>query len=485
MAAPPTHITSLIEQAAIEQAARANENRENLEVGADESNTNLRFDPKFLAGIHYAVPKAKALELGLELNESNKSADARYMVDTIPIYGNLHDFTSPARIPSRYKAEDNTLAFVDGLETTFSLMPGGFKGIARSLATNKALHSDEIVGPLADVIDAKFEDDAFLLALQVEDVPEAEKDEAKDALKFRATIKAILEFCNAGGDNADISWMGMPLHEYQFIRIIQHKVSEVSDFPLPKPTREYTLIWDIDSTGLEMINTRRLLADPAMKSSFTKADIMQILHKAYKVQFDAEMLMEMTWQEWLRVARRPNFALMVKGLKDAMQFLPEPEAAPQPAAPQDRIITLDTSDEQPKITPEEQRILDHHLDTDSTREIPLEQVGILIKAVGSQLQYMAVGGHDIKQVRMSDRLGPYIHRTVKAFCPPHGLVHVPEVAILKLLTLKFDIYDNLRLELFGLLLYRDNSSVTSGTYRVTGPAKPLNVFKPQRHIWEL
>lgn len=94
---------------------------------------------------------------------------------------------------------------------------------------------------------------------------------------------------------------------------------------------------------------------------------------------------------------------------------------------------------------------------DGSRSIGLNTVELLMRASGAELSNIEPGSDDIPPLRCSQLLKEYIMRVREEMCEPGSLRFIPEVTLLKVLTLRMAKSDAFYLEYFGLLYYRDNN----------------------------
>jgi len=146
-------------------------------------------------------------------------------------------------------------------------------------------------------------------------------------------------------------------------------------------------------------------------------------------------------------------------------------------------VIRNTSEQAPKISKEDLAMLNGYAMRNATHEIELKDVRILIDAPGCAVDQMAGGIEDITRFGISPSLIGHIARTSKRLYPINGLRHVPNAAILKLMTIRFGTHDVFQLQYFGHLLFRDPSTIRQKTISVHFSDKSISVSRPGDHVW--
>jgi len=147
------------------------------------------------------------------------------------------------------------------------------------------------------------------------------------------------------------------------------------------------------------------------------------------------------------------------------------------------IIVRNTSDQAPKISVEDLMLLDGYAIRHATREITLENVRILINAPSTVIEQMAAGIEDISRFQISPVLVAYVEQISSELYPINGLRHVPNAALLKLVTIRFGVHDVFPIEYFGHLLFRDPSTLKGKPISVHCAEKSIQVRRPGDHVW--
>jgi len=131
----------------------------------------------------------------------------------------------------------------------------------------------------------------------------------------------MLVFLNGTENVNDLSWLGMPLHEIQFIRIVQKRLADkISEYDLPPTMPEYRLIMSIDKTALKLLTTVKAFRDPGCNGGIMMEALRTLREKVYNIQVDADLLPSMEWEEWLIAAGRPNLIRLIEGLENGVKL---------------------------------------------------------------------------------------------------------------------------------------------------------------------
>jgi len=106
-----------------------------------------------------------------------------------------------------------------------------------------------------------------------------------------------------------------------------------------------------------------------------------------------------------------------------------------------------------------------------------------MNAPGAAIELMQPGGSDLSKIDMTPRMKDYISTMQMAMYKKGSSRLVPEMALLKLVTLRFTEQDRFVLNHFGHILYEDKSDAPRAIMHLKGATRSLQVMKPYDHWW--
>lgn len=438
--------------------------------GTDLTNVNPDF---YIPDIHYAVPYAQAVELGWKFDKPRPVTAEGNFVDSRRGCEDMHFFIAPAVTDGTFVYEN-----IPNFPTMSAYFYKGFKEIARRLRSYRHLHNPAMVGTLADSINAAIDSQVFQDALAL--LPATDRD-GRLLQEYLTTIQTFV-----GKPIGDIAWMGVPLHESQLIRTIQLMVAKVSpQFEAPPAPRTFELLTEIDNLALEVSETNAQLLSGAGAATI---NIARLTQSETRLKAMARQIGTLTWHEWCVAARRPRTSNNIEELQNARRAAREIEQemnqSTSGAAPQQVIVTHDSSSQAAPISPANLARLEKYLLEQKTQDIQLEEIKLLVDAVGPAIEMMQPGGSDLSKIDMSPRMSDFIKTVQMELYRPGGHRWVPEIALLKLLTMRFGSEDQFVLNHFGLLMFEDDSDAPKKPLHIKGPTRTLTVEPARGHIWE-
>jgi len=476
MAANQDGAAALLQQL---EAINANQNAvpENAQPAQPEDGIDLvGINEDFLVPeLHYPVAHAKAVELEWTFNKIRPSTAEGNFVDSKCATGNVHAFVLPAFVEGNFVFAD-----IPNFPVMTAYFYKGPRELARRIRRDRHLHNSGIVGPLAAHLTARIDGQEFQATLNA-----IQDNVAKDGRMLQQYIREIQTFLQK--DVADIAWMGIPMHISQFVRAIQVMVAKVTpEWDAPEPERAFNMIASIDSLGYDINNANAKLM---MDAGAPIQEINNIQRERIRIQAATRYLQSMPWEEWCTAARQPDLSQHVTELQNAKQLSMqlEAEAAPQiaPAAqPQQVIVTHDSSSQAAPISPADALRLETFLLAQKSQDISIEDINLLVDAPGAAIEMMHPGGSDLSKIDMTPRLSDYIRTVQMEMYRKGGHRLVPEIALLKLLTMRFGINDSFVLNFFGHLMFEDTSEEPKAPKQLKGPTRTLTVEAPREHVWE-
>jgi len=473
MAAPPENTADLMNQ--IQAAAAAGNNilehpqqAHPVEMDLATINPDFKVDT-----VHYAVPFERATELGWKFKGARPTTTTGNNVDSACIIDDLHAFVRPFRLEGRYRFNN-----MPNFNLVVAYFHGGPQELASQLRRGRALHNSQIVGPLAASIRDAVDSEAFVTAVG------AAEDENKDPMLLQKYMETIQTFVGKPLDQTH--WMGMPMHISQFIRVVQAQVEiNAENWNMPEETDAFKNVAAIDELGFKV-----RMANAKLKNGLGAPinDIRDIQKDLLRVQAGSRELVSLTWAQWCATARNPSLSQHIDELQSAKKLALEIEEETAPSIrptsePQQVIITQDGSSLKSPISPDDLCKLEKYLLDERTCDIKLEDARLLMNAPGAAIELMQPGGSDLSKIDMTPRMKDYISTMQMAMYKKGSCRWVPEMALLKLITLRFTEQDRFVLSHFGHILYEDKSDAPRTIMHLKGATRSLQVMKPFDHWW--
>lgn len=137
-----------------------------------------------------------------------------------------------------------------------------------------------------------------------------------------------------------------------------------------------------------------------------------------------------------------------------------------------------------RLSPLEQNQLDDMLIQKQINELTAEHLHLLIKSSCEGLVALEPGMQDISKIDLPAQLGERLNAAFQELYPTHSVRLVPLTALTKLVTLRLGETDNIGIEFFGHLLFKDPNYVSTGRQTIKSSKGIMQVLHAKKHIWQ-
>lgn len=437
-----------------------------------------------VAGIVYAVGIEEARQKEWKTYGMRPGGRSGKFVEVEDFFFGEHRFLTIKDLGTCFKkANTEEMAFPDLDRILAKAYPNAETFVANWEATGWAVN-EEALGALATATQAEF---AVPLTVQSW-IGMTTMEKAVDRLRI------LLEKAIEGEEGilGGTMWLGSPALPVQLLATLQRKVaSKTPQWVPPVGDRTVELLGEISRAGVDARVISQAVALGLMVD-WNKAD--DVSARLGRAKATANLIREgngWTWKELCTAAGH-------EGVESRMMELNEFRAGQAAARNTEKghgrldaakgdqrtsIVVTTPREDAPKLTDAETEELEEILRRGASNEIDVAKCKLLTEMVGTGISHFQPGGRDLGPLAMSQVAKNFVHRIREELYGVNSLRCVPEIALVKLLALRFGDSDMFIYELFGHIAYRDSSEDPPLHMTVKGVSRDIQVVRARKDVW--
>lgn len=198
-----------------------------------------------------------------------------------------------------------------------------------------------------------------------------------------------------------------------------------------------------------------------------------------------------TWNSICQAARTLDLDEMIEEVDKAVDRAVRMKRARRgsrstknPTTPRRFIIEKEKDDDEARISVADNARLSEYLRRKALNEITIDEANLSLNCVGSFIDNLYPGGTDVRHVKMSNELRNYFPAIRRELCGEEACLYsFPEVALVRLMTMRLSRQDGFMMDVFGLTLVKDISLAHNTARVVQLHGKDVDVRKPRNDQW--
>lgn len=434
-------------------------------------------DAAKVPGVCYSVPLAHARELGwasADVPVGGRSGEYLLVDEIAPGEHKLLEVKRPSPI---FYANDALL--LGNLDIALTRAFPSDIELVNEWAAKKWTEIPGTFGPLQERINAA------LTALKAQANYAALPQQTKNVQEFVCVLRVT---DTELAPKVPLLWLGSPSIAEQVLVAIQRSAKDKfpdANFQLPPMTEMVTIIARLSGIVDDIRDIIRMIMNEIAVPAGT---LRQVKTQVRGVRASASMLASLTWSQLCQIVQCENIDELISQIEESEEAeAPAPSGGGRQSDPRlnaaTPVVINVPKEGSHALTEQELAEFNSILATGSTKDIPLEKAGLLIRAASTHAEALQPGGRDLSKIAIPQSLKSFINSTYTALRSEHSVRKFPEVALFKIVTLQWAETDNVGFEFFGKLMFVDSDEVAPGWHSVPTVNGKIMVQKARNDIW--